>query len=101
MKTKSIEVPRVSDWHEINVVVFNWTNGWDNVDLEVVYYEADGEYSSGSIKQIFKGAYCKVEILDNITGRTKAKQSVGETSFNDIKRWAEDYINKLLFRKVG
>ena len=33
--------------------------------------------------------------------KTKTKQSVGETAFNDIKRWAEDYINKLLFKKVG
>lgn len=100
MKTKSIEIPRVSDWHEINVIVFNWTNGWDNVDLEVVYYEADGEYSSGIIKQIFQGAYCKVEVLDNNTGKTKTKESVGETASNDIRRWAEDYVSGLLFKKV-
>ena len=100
MKTKSIEVPRVSDWYETNVVVFNWTNGWDNVDLEVVYYEADGEYCSGSIKQIFKSAYCKVEILDNNTGKTKTKECVGESANNEIRRWAQDYVNDLLFRKV-
>jgi hypothetical protein len=100
MKTKSLEIPRVSDWYEVNVIVFNWTNGWDNFDLEVSYYEADGEYSSKYTKQVFKGAYCKVEILDNNTGKTKTKECVGESANHEIRRWAEDYVHDLLFRKV-
>lgn len=98
---KTIDIPRVSDWKEINIVIFNWTNGWDKLDLEIVYYEADGEYSSGNIKQIFQGAYCKVEILDNKTGKTKTKESVGESASSNIRRWAEDYVNSLLLKQNG
>ena len=92
--------PRVSDWREVEIKQYNWTNDYPLLDLEIVFYEADAEYSYGSSSEIFRSAYQKYEILDNKTGIELEKELVGESAYYDIRRSAKDYINKQLGRKL-
>ena len=59
MRTKANIYPRVSDWREVEIKQYNWTNDYSLLDLEIVFYEADAEYSYGSSFEIFKNALFK------------------------------------------
>lgn len=92
--------PRVSDWREIEIKQYNWTNDFPLLDLEIVFYEADAEYSYGSSSEIFKSAYQKYEIVDNKTGNRYEKELSGESSYYDIRRSANDFVSKQILKEI-
>ena len=96
MKVKANIFPRVSDWREVEIKQYNWTNDYPLLDLEIVLYEADAKYSYGSFSEIFKGAYQKYEILDNQTGNRYEQELLGESAYYDIRRLANDFVSKQL-----
>ena len=65
MNTGTSKIKRVSEWKEVEVKQYNWNNDYPLLDLEVVFYEADGEYEYKGIKQVFPGACVKYYILNS------------------------------------
>jgi hypothetical protein len=93
--------PRVSNWYETNVVEYRENSVFDKWYIEVVYYEADAEYSYGKdSKQIMGGAYQRVEITDKLTGNFWEDAFLGETAQPDANRWANDIVNNIKYGKV-
>ena len=115
--------PRVSDWYETNVVEYRENSVFDKWYIEVVYYEADAEYSYGkttvhdmgsgatitstlspelakSNKHIMAGGYQRVEITDKLTGNFWEDAFLGETAHSDAERWANDIVTKIKYGKV-
>ena len=92
--------PRVSDWREVEIKQYNWTNDYSLLDLEIVFYEADAEYSYGSSVEIFKSAYQKYEILNNKTGIELEKELVGESAYYDIRRSANDFVSRQILEEL-
>ncbi len=92
--------PRVSDWYETNVVEYRENSVFDKWYIEVVYFEADAEYSYGSGKKnIMSGGYQRVEITDKLTGNFWENAFLGETAHQDVARWANDIVNKIKYGK--
>lgn len=92
--------PRVSDWYETNVVEYRENSVFDKWYIEVVYFEADAEYSYGSDKKnIMSGGYQRVEITDKLTGNFWENAFLGETAHQDVARWANDIVNKIKYGK--
>ena len=92
--------PRVSDWYETNVIEYRENSAFDKWYIEVVYFEADAEYSYGSDKKhIMSGGYQRVEITDKLTGNFWEDAFLGETASQDVYRWANDIVNKIKYGK--
>jgi hypothetical protein len=92
--------PRVSDWYETNVIEYRENSAFDKWYIEVVYFEADAEYSYGSDKKhIMSGGYQRVEITDKLTGNFWENAFLGETAHQDVARWANDIVNKIKYGK--
>ena len=100
MRTKANIYPRVSDWREVEIKQYNWTNDYPLLDLEIVFYEADAEYSYGSSNEIFRSSYQKYEILNNKTGIKLEKELVGESAYYDIRRLANDFVSKEIIKEL-
>ena len=100
MKTKTNIYPRVSDWREVEIKQYNWTNDYPLLDLEIVFYEADAKYSYGSSSEIFRSSYQKYEILNNKTGIELEKELVGESAYYDIRRSANDFVSKQILKEL-
>ena len=93
--------PRVSDWYESNVVEYRENSAFDKWYIEVVYFEADAEYTYGSDKKsIFGGAYQRVEITDKLNGNFWEDAFLGETAKSDARRFANDIVTKIKYGKV-
>jgi hypothetical protein len=93
--------PRVSNWYETNVVEYRENTPFDKWYIEVVYFEADAEYSYGSDKkQIMGGGYQRVEITDKLNGNFWEEAFRGETAISDAERWANDIVTKIKYGKV-
>ncbi|MEY2912211.1 MAG: hypothetical protein RLZZ184_1520 [Cyanobacteriota bacterium] len=115
--------PRVSNWYETNFVEYRENSVFDKWHIEVVYFEADAEYSYGnttvhdmgsgatitstlspelakSNKRIMGGAYQRVEITDKLTGNFWEDAFLGETAEADANRWANDIVTKIKYGKV-
>jgi hypothetical protein len=89
----------VGDWYETNCVEHIEYSNWDSWDIEVVYYEADAEYSYGSDKkQILRGGYTKASILDRKTSKAYCNEFLGETATSDLERWVNDVVNEIKYR---
>ena len=100
MKTKKNIFPRVSDWREVEIKQYNWTNDNPLLDLEIVFYEADAKYSYGSCNENFRSAYQKYEILDNKTGNRYKQELLGESAYYDIRRLANDFVSKQIIKEL-
>lgn len=100
MRTKANTYPRISDWREVEIKQYNWTNDYPLLDLEIVFYEADAKYSYGSSSENFRSAYQKYEIMDNKTGNRYQKELLGESAYNDIRRLANDFVSKQLIQEL-
>jgi len=92
--------PRVSDWREVEIKQYNWTNDYPLLDLEIVFYEADAKYSYGSSSENFRSAYQKYEILNNKTGNKRKKELLGESAYYDIRRSANDFVSKEIIKEL-
>ena len=115
--------PRVSDWYETNVIVHRENSVFDKWYIEVVYFEADAEYSYGnttvhdmgsgaritrtlspvvakSTKHILAGGYQRVEIKYKLNGNFWEDAFLGETAQPDANRWANDIVNNIKYGKV-
>lgn len=93
--------PRVSNWYETNVIEYRENSVFDKWYIEVVYFEADAEYSYGKdSKQIMGGAYQRVEITDKLNGNFWEDAFLGETAHSDAERWANDIVTKIKYGKV-
>jgi hypothetical protein len=93
--------PRVSNWYETNYIEHKENSVFDKWDIEVVYFEADAEYSYGlDKKMIMGGAYQRVEITDRLTGNFWEDAFLGETAEADANRWANDIVTKIKYGKV-
>lgn len=93
--------PRVSNWYETNVVEYRENTPFDKWYIEVVYFEADAEYTSGSDrKQIMGGGYQRIEITDKLNGNFWEEAFLGETAHSDAERWANDIVTKIKYGKV-
>ena len=99
MNTGMTKISRVSEWKEVEINQYNWTNGFSLLDLEVVFYEADGEYEYNNIKQVFPGAYVKYYILNNDTGYAHQKEFDGESAYHNSRRESRDFVNNLMTEK--
>ena len=100
MRSKANIYPRVSDWREVEIKQYNWTNDYPLLDLEIVFYEADAKYSYGSSSEIFRSSYQKYEILDNKTGDKYEKELNGESAYYDIRRLANDFVSKEIVKEL-
>ena len=99
--SQAIMYPRVSNWYETNVVEYRENSVFDKWYIEVVYFEADAEYSYGKDKkQVMGGAYQRVEITDKLSGDFWEDAFLGETAQSDAERWANDIVNKIKYGKV-
>jgi hypothetical protein len=98
-KSQAIQYPRVSDWYETDCVEHVEYSNWDSWNIEVVYYEADAEYSYGSNqKQIIKGGYTKASVLDRKANKAYSNEFLGETASSDLERWVNDILNEIKYR---
>ena len=100
MSNKTNIYPRVSDWREVEIKQYNWTNDYPLLDLEIVFYEADAEYSYGSSSENFRSAYQKYEILNNKTGNRCKKELLGESAYYDIRRSANDFVSREIIKEL-
>jgi len=100
VRSKPNIFPRVSDWREVEIKQYNWTNDNPLLDLEIVFYEADAKYSYGSCNENFRSAYQKYEILDNKTGDRYEKELLGESAYYDIRRLANDFVSKQIIKEL-
>lgn len=99
--SQTIMYPRVSNWYETNVIEYRENTAFDKWYIEVVYFEADAEYSYGKDKkQTMGGAYQRIEITDKLTGDFWEDAFLGETAHSDAERWANDIVNKIKYGKV-
>lgn len=93
--------PRVSDWYETNVVEYRENTPFDKWYIEVVYFEADAEYSFGSdVKHIMGGGYQRAEITDKLNGNFWEDAFLGENAEPDLRRWVNDIVTKIKYGKV-
>ena len=93
--------PRVSDWYETNVIEYRENSAFDKWYIEVVYFEADAEYSYGAGKtKALSGGYQRVEITDKLNGNFWEDAFLGETAHQDVERWANDIVTKIKYGKV-
>jgi hypothetical protein len=91
--------PRISDWCIVDREQYNERTNWDNYDIEVVYYQADGEYDSGNSKHRILGAYSKAEITDKLNGNFWEDAFIGETAEQDTRRWVNDIVSSIRYGK--
>ena len=99
MNTGTSKIKRVSEWKEVEVKQYNWNNDYPLLDLEIVFYEADGEYEYKGVKQVFPGAYVKYYILNNDTGYAHQKEFEGESAYHNSRRESSDFIYNLIIKK--
>jgi len=100
VRSKPNIFPRVSDWREVEIKQYNWTNDYPLLDLEIVFYEADAKYSNGLSVENFRSAYQKYEILNNKTGNRYKQELLGESAYYDIRRLANDFVSKEIIKEL-